>query len=798
MPALAAARGTAVLAVLAGSLHAAWLAAARLPARPRGLLEALLACVGASLGLALLAAPLAVLVAFVPRLGPARQLAMLAAIVALEVGASWTLLGWARSHDIELTLRRAGVTTLVTTLVGALVAALAARVASRLSRRTGPRALTFVRAVAWLAPLALWLCLPASLRAHDGAGVLLAVALLVPLAPAVDRRVRGTWRIVVPGLGLLALLWTLFAARRDEASAGALLTHHEPSRVWTALVGPLGDLDGDGASMLFGGRDCAPFDRFVGPHSPEVAGNGVDDNCLLGDLADDALPPLPPPGPAWLPGADILLLCVDALRPDRTSLHGYARDTTPNLARHFAGAFRFTAAHAEADATRETLPSLLSGRRLFDLRWHRDDAVVLDPAARFLGDHLARAGYQSFAALPFTALNMLGTPQLGFTDLHVYADIDGRGSTAAEVTDALLAAHARLAGPRLLFAHYYEPHEPHVQQRPFRGVSPDLYDQEVARVDAEIGRLLDTLERSGALANTIVILTSDHGEAFGEHGHSFHDVHVFQEDLHVPLLVRVPGRPGHAIDAPVSVTQLAATLLELVGAPALPGGPTRASLVPLLRGEVMPPQRITGSARALRAAGRWMIREGDTKVIVDADAGTVTTFDLAADPGERAGHSTAAGTALADDLLEHELGAARSRALRAMQIGAARADEALVQLAPGVALVTTRAELTGSPATYPTLPIRVLVRVALDLTAGRPDSLDYTVELRRGAAVVASVSEPIAGGRTSLHAWPDGARIEDVRTFKVRPKDGDAEVFVRFGEFEAGLGRVDTLPVAPR
>src|SRR5688500_4419906 len=119
MSALAAARGTVVLAVLVGSLHAAWLAALYLPARPRGQLEALLACVGASVGLAVLAAPLAVLVAFVMRARAARQIVILVALVVLEVGASWTLLGWARSHDGELTARRAMLTLLATMLAAA-------------------------------------------------------------------------------------------------------------------------------------------------------------------------------------------------------------------------------------------------------------------------------------------------------------------------------------------------------------------------------------------------------------------------------------------------------------------------------------------------------------------------------------------------------------------------------------------------------------------------------------------------------------------------------------------------------
>lgn len=96
----------------------------------------------------------------------------------------------------------------------------------------------------------------------------------------------------------------------------------------------------------------------MGPHAPEIAGNGVDDNCLLGDLADDTLPPIPEFGPAWLTDADLLIISVDALRADRMSLYGYPRQTTPNIDRHFADAYRFREAYAEAISTRDTFSEL--------------------------------------------------------------------------------------------------------------------------------------------------------------------------------------------------------------------------------------------------------------------------------------------------------------------------------------------------------------------------------------------------------------------------------------------------------
>lgn len=782
-----------MLALALGLLHAVWLATLLAVPGPRGALELVAASLGAYAGLALLLAPVASLFALVfpgftelALARPERALPRLAALAILELGGGEALAVWADAHDPTSTRLVAALT-----LVAALVAATLVRLAA-VRRPPGVAVLRGAHGLAWLTPIGLAVLLPASLLAHDGARPLLVAAVLLPLAPRVGGRLRPRHRWLLIVLAGLALAWTLFGARHEPRVAAGLLPRHEPMRVFMALVAPLGDLDGDHASLLFGGRDCAALDPFVGPHAAEIAGNGVDDNCLLGDLADDSLPALPAFGPAWLAGADILILSVDALRPDRMSMFGYPRRTTPEIDRHFADAYRFHDAYAEAASTRDTLPSLLSGRRLLDLRWHVDDTVVLGPDNRFLGDHLP--AYHPVGVLPFTAVNMLGSARLGLGPLTIYDDHDGRGSTATRVTDTLLAAHRRLPAPRLLFAHYYEPHEPHVAHASFSAVSPDLYDQEIARVDRSIGRLLDGLAERGELERTIVVLTADHGEAFDEHGHSFHNVHVFEEDVRVPLLIRVPGRPGGDIRGPVSNTQLVATLLELVGAP-LPArlGPTLPSLVPRMRGEPATAQDVVASARALSTPGRWMLRRGDTKVLLDLEADSELGFDLAADPAEK--RALTPPRALVDELREHQLGAARSRALKALQVGSGPAEG--TPLAPGLALVDARAELVDPLAVHPRLPIRVLVRLRFLLGDGRPASFRYRVELRRGATRLAEVDEAIAGGRASLHSWPSGAVIEDVRSFKLRRGEQDAEIFVEVGEQRLALGRVDELPVAP-
>lgn len=794
--ALVAVRGGLLLALLVGLFHVAWLlATVALPVDARSLLELSLASLGAYLGVALLLAPL---VALFTRLlpgftglelaHPRRALTRLSALIALELGGSAVLVTWADTHDAA----RARDLVALTLVLALLVAALARFVASR--RAPSARVIVVAHALAGLTPAALLFVLPASLLAHDGAVLLLGAALLFPLAPHIGRLGRPRVRGLLLALGGLALAWTLFGERRVASTAAALTPRHEALRVLMALVGPFGDLDGDHASGLFGGRDCAAFDAHVGPHAPEIAGNGVDDNCLLGDLADDTLPPIPEFGPAWLTDADLLIISVDALRADRMSLYGYPRQTTPNIDRHFADAYRFREAYAEADSTRDTLPSLLSGRRLLDLRWQVDDTVVLDPGNRFLGDYLP--GYHPVGVLPFTAVNMIGSARLGLGVPIIYDDHDGRGSTASEVTSTLLSTHSTLPTPRLMFAHYYEPHEPYVRHAALRRVSPAAYDQEVARVDRGIGELLDGLGERGALERTIVVLTADHGEAFNEHGHRYHNAHVFEEDLRVPLLIRVPGHPGGDIHGPVSNTQVAATLLELVGAP-LPAqqGPTLPSLVPRMRGEASGPHDVIASARALNTPGKWMLRRGDTKVILDMDAGTELTFDLAADPGEK--QVLPAPRALIDGFREHDLGAARSRVLKSMRVEPGPQDLIGPQLVPGLTLQGARAERVNPSSVHPRLPVRLLVRVRFALGEQRPASFAYRVELRRGDTTLAAVDEPIAGGRASLRSWPAKTTIEDVRAFKLRPTELDAEVFVHVGAHTLALGRVDAQPLAP-
>ena len=129
-----------------------------------------------------------------------------------------------------------------------------------------------------------------------------------------------------------------------------------------------------------------------------------------------------------------------------------------------------------------------------------------------------------------------------------------------------------------------------------------------------------------------MIVTSDHGEAFGEHGRDFHATTVYEEMIRIPLLIEGPGVGAHRVDRPAGLIDVAPTILSLFGQPT-PGYVMGQSLVPFMRGErpeLSRPLAVDGG-RAMRA----MLFEQRWKAMVDEKRGTEEVYDLREDPEER-------------------------------------------------------------------------------------------------------------------------------------------------------------------
>ncbi|RMG94908.1 MAG: hypothetical protein D6705_14930, partial [Deltaproteobacteria bacterium] len=647
---------------------------------------------------------------------------------------------------------------------------------------------------------------PAHVTAHAGVGQAtlgFCAAFVVPpfarrLAawPAAGRRVAAV--VVALVLVEVAGTWGLAPAHRAVAAEA------DP---WLGVVWRYGqriaDQDGDGAAVAFGGRDCAPWDPYVAPGRFEIAGNGRDDDCLRGDRSpgDRPVRHAEPHPPAMGAARSVLVIVVDALRPDRMGIYGYGRPTTPNVDRIFGQGAVFERAYAPGASTRDSVAAILTGRAVPETAFHYDDAVVLDPANLTLPRIAARAGFETFAVVPFVALNMLGSPDLGFAAEVVYDD--QRRVTAPQVVRAV---EARLAavGQRPFFGwvHLYEPHEPYVRHRRYGRVSSDPYDQEVAAADAAVGRIVAALERNGRDRDTLVVLFGDHGEAFGEHGHRFHNAGVYEEDVRVPLLLAGPGVPGRRVTAPVSVAGLARLVVDVLGWTD-PGTFTEGGLGPALAGTARDEPVLVAARTGL--AGEWLgwIR-GEAKVHFDRAFEQVRVFDLAADPAERvdlalkAPGRAAAWTDAAMATYDHRIAAATTawfdaRRRAKVPAGALPFD---ADLGDGTQIVAAHAERTRPPGTVRKLPARVLVRTFVRIDNVPRRWAGYAVRLERDGSVLGSVNGPVLRDRVAPRDFGRGAVVEDVRTFKVYVEDEDAHVVLEAGGRRLDLGAVADLPAA--
>ena len=161
----------------------------------------------------------------------------------------------------------------------------------------------------------------------------------------------------------------------------------------------------------------------------------------------------------------------------------------------------------------------------------------------------------------------------------------------------------------------------------------DKYDGEVHFVDEWVGRTLTALDAMQDKDDVVVVLTSDHGEGNGEHGFKWHGQHLYDEVLHVPLLMRAPGTKPAVVDTAVGLMDVAPTLIDLAAQPRFEGR----SLVGALRGQ--PLDNVPVRAELLPYPG-WkehiqVVIDFPLKLMRNRTKNTWKLFDLPADPGEQ-------------------------------------------------------------------------------------------------------------------------------------------------------------------
>lgn len=343
------------------------------------------------------------------------------------------------------------------------------------------------------------------------------------------------------------------------------------------------------------------------------------------------------------PSANLLLVTIDTLRADHLHAYGYAIDTaaTDGLARTGVVVEDAT---VQAPQTRPSHASLLTGRYPYEHRIRDNFSPPLDPSTPTLATLLRVRGYDTAAFIGSIVLSASSGLDRGFA---VYDDpFSAPSASAAQgeerrgedvVSSALAWLGKQRTGPFFAWVHLYDPHAPYEPPERYRKRYPGRpYDGEVAYADAQLGRLLDFLERRGLQGRTLVVVTSDHGEGLGDHGEEEHMMFLYDSTLHVPLLLSWPGvlPAGARVKGQLRSIDVMPTVLDLLGVPAPPvTGVSRAaslkSASPIADSESYA-ESLYGNIhfgyaplRALRAEG-WKYVE----------APRAELYDLSADPGE--------------------------------------------------------------------------------------------------------------------------------------------------------------------